>query len=101
MDDSVQGAEIRYNYLPHPEERWRVVKWSPRLKVLAGRVVQATGQFESTHRHHIRVHWGFRAFVDDDYERHRKRRRHRLEVLDRERQWLRSGKQPVDHQKQF
>ena len=42
-DDSVQGAEIRYNYLPHPEERWRVVKWSPRLKVLAGRVVQATG----------------------------------------------------------
>ena len=43
MDDSVQGAEIRYNYLPHPEERWRVVKWSPRLKVLAGRVVQATG----------------------------------------------------------
>ena len=42
-DDTVQGAEIRYNYLPHPEERWRVVKWSPRLKVLAGRVVQAAG----------------------------------------------------------
>jgi hypothetical protein len=43
VDDTVQGAEIRYNYLPHPEERWRVVKWSPRLKVLAGRVVQAAG----------------------------------------------------------
>lgn len=41
-DDTVQSAEIRYNYFPHPEERWRVVKWSPRLKVLAGRVVQAT-----------------------------------------------------------
>ena len=43
VDDTVQSGEIRYNYLPHPEERWRVVKWSPRLKVLAGRVVQATG----------------------------------------------------------
>jgi hypothetical protein len=46
VDDALQSAEIRYNYLPHPEERWRVVKWSPRLKVLAGRVVQATGSLQ-------------------------------------------------------
>ena len=58
---AVQGAEIRYNYLPHPEERWRVVKWSPRLKVLAGRVVQATGSSTSIHRHHIRFHWRLRS----------------------------------------
>ena len=80
-DDTVDGVEIRYNYLPHPEDRWRAVKWSPRLKVLAGRVVQATGSL----RLFIRLHPDLPAPWNRPAHNHKsdgERWRHRLEVLD-------------------